>query len=156
MIGRGQRQVVAPVRRTVIEREIQRVDEFAGIVDHVLDGEGDVSTELPGQEFPRQRPGPQVEDLARGAGDGLAHGVKRGGRVGVGAAFAALGDADAINMGRPDEAAFIRGPQAIAALVSAGCEVVRCAVPKIEDADALARIFDAYRGRVAEARRLVE
>ena len=28
----------------------------------------------------------------------------------------------------------------IAALVSAGCEVVRCAVPKIEDADALARI----------------
>ena len=28
----------------------------------------------------------------------------------------------------------------IAALVSAGCEVVRCAVPKIEDADALAKI----------------
>jgi (E)-4-hydroxy-3-methylbut-2-enyl-diphosphate synthase len=28
----------------------------------------------------------------------------------------------------------------IAALASAGCEVVRCAVPKIEDADALARI----------------
>ncbi len=28
----------------------------------------------------------------------------------------------------------------IAALVSAGCELVRCAVPKIEDADALARI----------------
>jgi len=28
----------------------------------------------------------------------------------------------------------------IAALVSAGCEVVRCAVPKIEDANALARI----------------
>ena len=28
----------------------------------------------------------------------------------------------------------------IAALVSAGCEVVRCAVPKTEDADALARI----------------
>src|SRR6059036_3490473 len=28
----------------------------------------------------------------------------------------------------------------IAALVSAGCEIVRCAVPKIEDADALARI----------------
>src|SRR5216110_3889087 len=28
----------------------------------------------------------------------------------------------------------------IAALVSAGCEVVRCAVPKIEDADALSRI----------------
>ena len=28
----------------------------------------------------------------------------------------------------------------IAALVSAGCEVVRCAVPKIEDAEALARI----------------
>src|SRR6201988_4395707 len=28
----------------------------------------------------------------------------------------------------------------IAALVSAGCEVVRCAVPKIEDADALPRI----------------
>ena len=28
----------------------------------------------------------------------------------------------------------------IAALASAGCEVVRCAVPKIEDADALAKI----------------
>src|SRR5256884_5782143 len=28
----------------------------------------------------------------------------------------------------------------IAALVSAGCEIVRCAVPKIEDAEALARI----------------
>ena len=28
----------------------------------------------------------------------------------------------------------------IAALVSAGCEIVRCAVPKIEDADALAKI----------------
>jgi (E)-4-hydroxy-3-methylbut-2-enyl-diphosphate synthase len=28
----------------------------------------------------------------------------------------------------------------IAALVSAGCEIVRCAVPKNEDADALARI----------------
>src|SRR5688572_31377497 len=28
----------------------------------------------------------------------------------------------------------------IAALASAGCEVVRCAVPKTEDADALARI----------------
>src|SRR3954464_11000033 len=28
----------------------------------------------------------------------------------------------------------------IAALASAGCEIVRCAVPKIEDADALARI----------------
>src|SRR2546425_11667098 len=28
----------------------------------------------------------------------------------------------------------------IAALVSAGCEVVRCAVPKTEDADALAKI----------------
>src|ERR687898_1428555 len=28
----------------------------------------------------------------------------------------------------------------IAALVSAGCEVVRCAVPKLEDANALARI----------------
>src|SRR4029079_3218464 len=28
----------------------------------------------------------------------------------------------------------------IAALASAGCEVVRCAVPKIEDADALSRI----------------
>jgi (E)-4-hydroxy-3-methylbut-2-enyl-diphosphate synthase len=28
----------------------------------------------------------------------------------------------------------------IAALASAGCEVVRCAVPKTEDAEALARI----------------
>ena len=28
----------------------------------------------------------------------------------------------------------------IAALASAGCEVVRCAVPKIEDADALKKI----------------
>src|SRR5882724_2692566 len=28
----------------------------------------------------------------------------------------------------------------IAALLSAGCEIVRCAVPKIEDAEALARI----------------
>ena len=33
----------------------------------------------------------------------------------------------------------------IAALASAGCEVVRCAVPKIEDADALAEDRPASR-----------
>ena len=35
----------------------------------------------------------------------------------------------------------------IAALASAGCEVVRCAVPKIEDADALPRSSASPRSR---------
>ena len=35
----------------------------------------------------------------------------------------------------------------IAALASAGCEIVRCAVPKIEDADALRRSSASRRSR---------
>lgn len=41
-------------------------------------------------------------------------------RVGLGRAFAMLGDDQAINMGRPDDVAFVRGPTAIAALVAGG------------------------------------
>lgn len=41
-------------------------------------------------------------------------------RNGVGVAFARLGDAEALNMGRPEDTTFARGPTAIAVLVAGG------------------------------------